>query len=236
MESDLPAPARVLAVGAHPDDVEFQCGGTLAKWAAAGSAVDVLICTDGSKGSWDPAADVAALVATRQDEARAAASALGAAGEVVFLGWIDGEVEVGRPAVERMAYEIRRLQPDVILTHDPWKRYRLHPDHRNVGWIVLDAVVAARDPHFFPDQACAPHRPARLLLFEADEADHLEDVTGHVDTKIAALLEHRSQYESTMAIREASDPEQLEAFRREVLGRLVATDGGHAEAFKVITP
>ena len=81
---DLPTPARALAIGAHPDDVEFGCGATLAKWAAAGCEVHHLVCTDGSKGSWDPAQDLAELVAQRREEQREAAKALGATGEVVF--------------------------------------------------------------------------------------------------------------------------------------------------------
>ena len=236
MPDDLPTPSRALAIGAHPDDVEFQCGGTLAKWASGSCVVDVLICTDGSKGSWDPTADQDALILTRQDEARQAAAALGASGEVVFVGWVDGEVEATKAAVETITGEIRRLQPDVVLTHDPWKRYRLHPDHRNVGWIVLDAIVAARDPHFFPGQGLAPHRPGTLLLFEAEEPDHHEDVTDQVEAKLAALLHHRSQYESTMAIADDRDGSQIEAFRAEVLRRLVATETGCAEAFKRMTP
>ena len=88
---DLPVPARALAVGAHPDDIEFGAGATLARWASAGCEVSLLICTDGSKGTWDPQADLAALVAVREAEARAAAEALGAKGEVVFLGVTDGE-------------------------------------------------------------------------------------------------------------------------------------------------
>jgi LmbE family N-acetylglucosaminyl deacetylase len=74
---DLPAPSRALAVGAHPDDVEFGCGGTLAKWASAGCEIRHLVCTDGSKGSWDPDDDVGTLVAARREEQREASRALG---------------------------------------------------------------------------------------------------------------------------------------------------------------
>ena len=86
---DLAVPARALAIGAHPDDIEFGCGATLAKWAAAGCAVSMLVLTDGSKGSWDAGADTAELVATRRFEQRCAADALGARG-VHFLDRIDG--------------------------------------------------------------------------------------------------------------------------------------------------
>ncbi|MEO6989019.1 MAG: PIG-L deacetylase family protein, partial [Aquihabitans sp.] len=194
---DLPVPARALAVGAHPDDIEFGAGATLARWAEQGCEVSFVVCTDGSKGTWDPSADLDALVALRQTEARDAAAVLGATGQVVFLGRVDGELENDRPTRSELARVIRELQPDVLLGHDPWKRYRLHPDHRAAGYLVCDALVAARDPHFFPEHGLAPHRPSALLLFEADEPDHAEALSAHhVEAKIAALEAHRSQYES----------------------------------------
>ena len=107
MQLNLPVPARALAIAAHPDDVEFGCGATLAKWAAAGCVVNHLVCTDGSKGSWDPATDVACARRNAQDEQRAAAKALGATGEVVFLGAVDGELESTLDAATRS----RRVDP-----------------------------------------------------------------------------------------------------------------------------
>jgi len=232
---DLPTPAVALAIGAHPDDVEFGCGGTLAKWAAAGCVVHHLVCTDGSKGTWDPSADTAALVATRQDEQRAAAKALGATGTVTFLGEVDGELEVTLALRGAVAEVIRRVQPDVVLGHDPWKRYRLHPDHRAAGFLMCDGVVAARDPHFFPEHGLPPHRPATLLLWEADEVQHVEDVSAAVEAKLAALEAHASQFESTMG---AVDEAGLVAFRRRIRQRL-ADHGerigvGAAEVFAAI--
>ncbi|HVM03905.1 MAG TPA: PIG-L deacetylase family protein [Acidimicrobiales bacterium] len=237
--TDLDVPARALAVGAHPDDVEFGCGGTLAKWAAAGCEIHHLVCTDGSKGSWDPDEDVAELVARRQEEQRAASRALGGAGDVVFLGWTDGELRSGLEQQAQVAEWIRRIRPDVVLGHDPWRRYRLHPDHRNAGFLVTDGIVAARDPHFFPDQGIEPHRPSALLLWEADEVDHVEDVAGHQGTKLAALLEHRSQFRSTMRIDDPDAEDEVDAFRRRMLERL-AEQGAVAavalgEAFKLMT-
>jgi LmbE family N-acetylglucosaminyl deacetylase len=234
----IDTPARALAIAAHPDDVEFGCGATLAKWAANGCEISHLVCTDGSKGSWDPDEDAALLVATRRDEQRAASRALGGSGDVVFLDWTDGELDAGVQQRWQVAYWIRRLRPDVVLGHDPWKRYRLHPDHRHAGFLAVDGVVAARDPHFFPEQSLAHHRPSALLLWEADEPDHFEDVTGHVDAKIAALLEHRSQLRSTMDIDDPADEAQVERFRRHVLDRLAGWGARigveHAEAFKLI--
>ncbi len=207
---DLTAPAVVVAIGAHPDDIEFGCGGTLAKWAAAGAAIHHLVLTDGTKGTWDPRRDPTSLAAQRQEEQRRAAALLGG-GDVVFLGRTDGELHNGVAEQWDVSLWIRRLRPDVILGHDPWRRYRLHPDHRHAGFITTDAIVAARDPHFFRDQGLEPHRPSALLLWEADEPNHVEDVSGFVTTKIAALLAHESQFESTMGIDTAGSAE-VDAF------------------------
>ncbi|MBN2623595.1 MAG: PIG-L family deacetylase [Acidimicrobiales bacterium] len=239
---DLPRPASALAIGAHPDDIEFGCGATLAKWAAAGCVVHHLVCTDGSKGTWDPDQDLADLVAQRQAEQREAAKALGATGEVVFLDWPDGELDSGLRQRWQVAYWIRRLRPAVVLGHDPWKRYRLHPDHRHAGFLTVDGVVAARDPHFFPEQQIAHHRPDALLLFEADEPDHVEQVAeDDVARKLGALEAHRSQLLSTMFV-DLDSPEgasQLEAFRARVRERLAAhgrlADRPWAEAYKALT-
>ena len=224
----LPVPARALAVGAHPDDIEFGAGATLARWAEQGCEVSLLVCTDGSKGTWDADADIAALVALRQEEARAAAAELGATGEVVLLGRVDGELEDDVATRSEIARWIRVLRPDVLLGHDPWKRYRLHPDHRAAGFLVCDALVAARDPHFFRDHGVAHHRPDALLLFEADEPDHAEPAEDrHLAAKVAALEAHRSQYESTMFI--SDDPTAAAAeqdrFRAEQRTAMVEAGG-----------
>ncbi len=238
MQIDLPVPGRALAIAAHPDDVEFQCGATFAKWAAAGCVINHLICTDGSKGSWDPAADQDALVALRVLEQRAAADRLGSTGEVVHLGEVDGELDVTRPLTGRVAYWIRVLQPDVVLAHDPWRRWRLHPDHRAAGFLACDAIVAARDPHFFPEHGIPHHRPSTLLLFETEAPDHVESVTGYAEHKVAALLAHESQFETTMSITDDPDGAQLAAFRARIvrelaeLGSLAGVELG--EAFKRI--
>jgi LmbE family N-acetylglucosaminyl deacetylase len=215
---NVPTPGRVLAIGAHPDDIEFGCAATLAKWAAAGAHVTLCICTDGAKGTWDPAADSSALVARRQDEQRAAAAVLGAA-DVEFLGFVDGELTHDLDARAAVCAVIRRVRPDVVFGHDPWQPYRLHPDHHHAGMLAVDGIVAARDPHFFPEQRLAPHRPSTLLLFEPGRVDHVENVDGYVDRKIDALLAHRSQWQSTMGIHDAPDTE------RKVFGEQL-----HAEA------
>ncbi|MGH9121191.1 MAG: PIG-L deacetylase family protein, partial [Acidimicrobiales bacterium] len=199
-----------------------------------------LVCTDGSKGSWDPDVDTAQLVARRQNEQRAAAYILGGRDEVTFLGWPDGELEAGPPQRRQVAEAIRRIRPQVVLGHDPWKRYRLHPDHRNAGFLLTDAVVAAREPRVYPDMGLDAHRPRSVLLWEADEPDHVEAVEAFLDRKIDALMAHRSQLRSTMGIGDQADVTAQAAFEEHVRTR-AAEAGGLAgvicgEAFKAITP
>ena len=181
-------------MGAHPDD-RVRCGATLAKWADADAQVHLCICTDGSKGTWDTEADTHALIDTRQREQRAAGSVLGAAA-VEFLGYIDGELDHGAVAQTALAGVIRRTRPDVVLGHDPWAAARIHPDHRHAGLLTLDAIVAARDPHFFPEQLrdgrITSHRPSLVLLFESERPDHVERVEQWMD-RVEALLRHRSR-------------------------------------------
>jgi LmbE family N-acetylglucosaminyl deacetylase len=249
---DLPLPAVVLAIGAHPDDIEFGCGATLAKWAAAGSVIHSLILTDGSKGSWSPDADLSRLVATRRQECLAAAAvtdgrpAGSAASEnrVLFLQEVDGELENGAKERQAVARAIRLVRPTVLLGHDPWRRYRLHPDHRAAGFVTLDALVAARDHHFFPELGLEPHRPESLLLWEADLPNHLEDARGFEAVKVDALLCHRSQLESTMGVNPATAPTdegnpELAEFDSKVR-RQLADHGSlagypSAEAFRLMT-
>jgi LmbE family N-acetylglucosaminyl deacetylase len=236
---DLEVPASVLAVGAHPDDIEFGCGGTLAKWADAGCVVHHLVCTDGSKGTWDPDTDTVALVGRREEEQREAARRLAGErrGEVLFLRRVDGELENDAATRSEIVRVIRRLRPDVVLGHDPWKRYRLHPDHRNSGQLVCDAIVGARDPHFHRDLGLPPHRPRALLLFEADLPNHAEDVSTTLERKLDALLAHESQFESTMHAKDG-DPAQLDAFRARITDRLAELGSpwnlAYAEVFVLI--
>ncbi|MBT8208514.1 MAG: PIG-L family deacetylase [Acidimicrobiales bacterium] len=228
--NDLPIPRRALAIAAHPDDVEFECGSTLAKWSANGCEVHHLICTDGSKGTWDEHADTVALVEIRKEEQREAALRLGATGEVHFLGEVDGELTADLSIRREVARVIRETRPTVVLGHDPWKRWRLHPDHRNAGFLAVEGVVAARDPFFFPELGLERHRPDTLLLFETEEPNHVEDVTGFTEPKVDALLAHESQFETTMVINDNPDAETA-AFRDNELDQMRAMAADHPFEF-----
>lgn len=234
----LERPDRAMALGAHPDDIEFGCGGTLAKWAAAGTHVTMVVMTDGSKGTWDPDIEPAELVTVRMAEQHEAARRLGAT-EVVMLGHVDGELEHSMELRRQVCAEIRRHRPDVFFSHDPWQRYQLHPDHRATGMAAVDGMVAARDHLFFPDLRLAPHRPGAMLLWSADAPDHHEDIAVSFETKLHALLAHVSQGTTTMGDAH-DDEENRHRFANRLRDRAAAlgADVGLdlAEAFKRITP
>lgn len=235
---DLDPPSRAVAFCAHPDDGEFFVAGTFAKWAAAGTACTYVVLSDGSKGSWTLHGSEA-LTEVREREQRRAAELAGVS-EVVFCGFEDGFLQSDLATRQLVAEWIRRLRPDVLATHDPWKPYRLHPDHRACGFAVCDAVVSAREPLAYRDSGLAAHRPDTILLFETDAPDHFEDVSATLDVKLEALLAHESQLESTMGARGLHDVAAIEAFRQRVR-RWAAEAGagaglGSAEAFKRLVP
>jgi LmbE family N-acetylglucosaminyl deacetylase len=234
----LELPKRVLAIGAHPDDIEFGAGGTLAGWASLGCEVTMLVVTDGSKGSWDPGIDPVDLVATRMSEQQAAAAALGAA-DVRYLNKVDGELEYSMELRKEMCRQIRDLRPDVVLSHDPWQRYQLHPDHRATGWAVMDGVISARDHLFYPEQGLDPHRPDAVLLWSADTPDHWEDISDHFPAKVEALLCHSSQGTTTMGGAEQTDDRRqafIDRMHSWAAGQGAAVDLEKAESFKRIKP
>ncbi|HMC39077.1 MAG TPA: PIG-L deacetylase family protein [Acidimicrobiales bacterium] len=191
------APDVVLAIYAHPDDPEVAAGGTLARWAAAGTAVHVCICADGDKGSLDPHLDPAELAARRRDEAVEAGRILGVAAHH-WLGFGDGDLENGAELRGRLVELIRSVRPSVVMAPDPTAvffggTYVNHRDHRATGWAVIDAAApAAANPHYFPDKGPA-HKVEALFLSGTLDADSWVDVSETIDLKAAAIACHASQ-------------------------------------------
>ena len=194
-------PARALAVYAHPDDPEISCGATLARWAAAGAEVHVLVCTRGEKGSRDPAVVPAELARQRGREMEEAGRVLGLAGRDQ-LDVADGDLANTPDVRERIVAVLRRVRPDVVVCPDPTAvffgdTYFNHSDHRNAGWATLDAVSpAAGNPHYFP-AAGPPHHVGAVLLSGTLEPNVWVDVAESLDTKVDALLCHASQLEGS---------------------------------------
>jgi LmbE family N-acetylglucosaminyl deacetylase len=227
-------PEVVLAIYAHPDDAHVACGGTLARWAAEGSRVHLVICTDGAKGTADPSvvpAELAEIRAAELDEAGALLEITSQAN----LGLGDGELENDEVLRAKLVRSIRQIRPDVVFGHDPTavffgQEYFNHRDHRSAGWALLDAISpAAALPHYFPDCG-APHQVATVYLSASLEPDVYVDVSSTIDAKAKAVECHRSQFSSAdgwagEAVRLRAEEEGLrcgvafaEGFRRLRLG------------------
>jgi LmbE family N-acetylglucosaminyl deacetylase len=225
-------PEVALAVYAHPDDADVACGGTLARWAAAGSAVHLVICTDGGKGTFDPKVESKKLVATRAAELEESSAVIGLAG-VVNLGYPDGEL-LDSETFQRVLVEwVRRLRPQVVCGHDPTavffgREYFNHRDHRIAGTVLRDAVApAAALPLYFPDAGPA-HQVTTVLLSGTLEPDEWVDVSETIDRKAAAVECHRTQFSGS----DGSDGWAGEAIRRraEEEGRRAGV--AYAEGFR----
>ena len=181
---------------AHPDDAEFLCGGTVARWCAEGWTVNYLLTTSGDMGSRDPAMTRKKLLAVREREQRAAGNVLGVR-KCVFLRYPDGYVEDTAELRGKIVREIRRLKPDLVVTWDPFRRDFNHRDHRLTGQAALDAIYPlARNPLGYPehlDEGLEVHRVNEVLLAGTDQADYYVDVSAFFAKKIEALQEHNSQ-------------------------------------------
>src|SRR5215510_13808762 len=190
---------RALVIGAHPDDNEFGAGGTSANLAAQGWDVTFIIVTNGNKGSHDLGISPYQLSETREQEQRAAAAVLGVK-RVIFLRNNDGELEPTPALRAEIALYIRHFKPHYVFTHDPWKHYMLHPDHRAVGFAVIEGIVSARDHLFMPGLGqigIGVWRPEVLYLWGAEQPDYTEDISDFVEQKFAALKEHHTQLDES---------------------------------------
>jgi len=186
---------RAMVIFAHPDDAEVQCAGTVALWVEAGKKVTYVVLTRGDKGSQDPQMTAEALAKMRREEQLRAAKELGV-DKVLFLENGDGELEATLERRRALTKIIREHQPEVLVTHDPWMRYQLHPDHRASGTLALDAMISARDRLYFPeqiDEGLKPCRVRRALLFASDQPDFWVDIEATLEKKIRALRLHQSQ-------------------------------------------
>ncbi len=221
---------RVLVVAAHPDDAEFTSGGTIALWASQGCEISYAICTDGSKGGRDQETPGATLASTRRKEQLVAARVVGVK-EVVFLTHPDGQLLPNDQLRAELTLVIRRLQPQAVMTWDPWRHYQLHSDHRAAGEAAVNAVMAAENPNFYPEQlshGVQAHPVEEVWLFGTDAPDQWVDITNTFEQKLAAIRKHASQVEHI------GDLQERIASWNTSLG---APKGlAYAEAFKVLRP
>jgi LmbE family N-acetylglucosaminyl deacetylase len=183
---------RALCIVAHPDDIEFYCGGAVLLMTRRGVTVDFVLATSGDKGTRDASKTPAKVARTREREQELAAEVMGVQ-RVAFLHHPDAELVESLELRHEFVREIRATKPDVLLTFDPNVPYRFHPDHRVVGRVALDAAwPSARDPLAFPKSGPA-HETAEAWCFGGLQPTLELGVTEVLGKKIEARLAHASQ-------------------------------------------
>jgi LmbE family N-acetylglucosaminyl deacetylase len=194
-------PESAMAIVAHPDDIEFSCAGTLARWCQAGARISYVLCTSGEVGFDEAGMDKETAAQIREEEQREAADIVGAH-EVIFLRQPDGLLQPTLELRKMLVREIRRFRPEVVVSGDPtivWAgdEYINHPDHRAASTAALDATFpAAGQPNLFAELEEAglfAHKPRKVYVTCWDGADHYVRIDDTIDLKIAALRAHASQ-------------------------------------------
>jgi LmbE family N-acetylglucosaminyl deacetylase len=192
----LEGPLRAMVIMAHPDDAEFLCAGTVAKWCAEGWDVSYVLVTGGDKGTHDPSMTWEKLAAIREEEQRAACRVLGVK-ECIFLGYPDGFTVDDEELRGQIVRLLRIHRPDVVVTWDAFRGSFNHRDHRNVGTVVADAVYPiVRDRLYYirdEEDGLESHQVNEILLAGAADPDYVVDVTAYWEKKIEAILCHASQ-------------------------------------------
>ncbi|MFN2490986.1 MAG: PIG-L deacetylase family protein [Actinomycetota bacterium] len=227
---------RALVVSAHPDDIEFGCAGTVAKWTAEGAHVTYCIVSDGSTGTQDRALMGPPLARIRREESRRAAAVVGVE-DIVWLDYRDGYIEYTLDLRRDLARVFRRLKPHRYIVLDPTPtiedRFVNHPDHRAVGQASLDVTLTAgTTPGHFPEllnEGLEPWRGLRELWIMGPGAKPVAvDISATIDAKVEALMCHESQV--------GDDAQRIGDWMREWTAGAGAPHGfAHAETFQVIS-
>lgn len=196
------AKKTALVIVAHADDMEFFCGGTVAKMVDKGFDVYQVITTNNEKGTHTLQKEEL-IAQSREKEAKVAAKFLGLK-EVFFLEYPDGELATypRMEIMEKFMRYIRKLKPDILITWDYFAPYEFHPDHRTVGMLAMEAAEFAHLPLFFPEhinEGLEPHFVSEHFYMAKNpvDANKVVDITDTIDKKIAALLLHESQMDLT---------------------------------------
>ena len=236
-ENELPGAwaQRVMLVMAHPDDAEFSAGGTIGKWAQEGKEIYYVLFTRGDKGTEDPQMTPGRLAQTREAEQRAAAATLGVK-DVFFLGHPDGGVEDTKEGRGQVVRYIRTLKPDIVITMDPYRRYRQHRDHRMAAIMAMDAVFPyARDRLTYPEheaEGLESHKTGQVFVSGPEEPDVFMDISDTFDLKIQALRCHQSQV-GDRSVEEFT--ERMKTMSRRFMGALPeGMEHGLVETFRVV--
>ncbi len=228
-------PSRILVITAHPDDVDFGTGGSVASWTASGSEVTYCIITDGDAGGFDPTVPRERIGGIRRQEQTAAAAVLGVT-DVVFLGYPDGRLEVTMDLRRDLARVIRQVRPQRVVCQSPERNYdrvfASHPDHLAAGEAALCAVYPdSRNQFAFPELAADgldAHVVSEVWLMGGPAPDTYVDVTATFDKKLDALRCHVSQETD----RDGTLEERMRGWLTAQARRAGLPDGALAEGFR----
>ena len=227
-------PESAMAIVAHPDDIEFSCAGTLARWSNNGTRISYVICTSGDVGFDEPNMTKEKAAQIREAEQLAAADIVGAS-EVIFLHEPDGLLQPTIELRKKLVREIRRFQPEVVMCGDPtivWagNDYINHPDHRAAATAALDATFpAAGQPQLFEELAkegLQAHKPRKVYVTSWRGADYFVDIEETIEIKIDALRAHKSQMKDW-------DPDDF--IRKWAAESGEGKEMTYAEGFRVVT-
>jgi LmbE family N-acetylglucosaminyl deacetylase len=193
--------ARALVIAAHPDDVDFTAAGTVAILTEAGASVTYCLVTDGQAGGFDHTINRHRMAEIRREEQTKAAAEVGVT-DLVFLGYMDGEVQPTMELRHALARVIRQVRPEVVITHVPQivvsSVYGSHADHVATGQAAWAAVYPdARNPFAFPELLTSGYEPwtvSEIWLMNPPDATHTIDISDQLDRKLRALHCHHSQH------------------------------------------
>ena len=186
----------LMVVAAHPDDPEFGAGGTVAKHVKEGWQVVYVVCTNGDKGTQDPNMTSPKLAQIREQEQKDAAKVLGVS-EIVFLRHPDGWLVDGPEFRGELVHAIRKYRPDIVITHEPTRKYMGHHDHRITGNVCMDAIFPySRDYLFYPEhkaEGLTPFKVGEVYLTGPEEPNKYIDISETFMLKMKAIACHISQ-------------------------------------------
>lgn len=198
-------PKSVLAIVAHPDDIEYGPAAAIAQWTAQGIDCRYLLATRGEAGI--DGMDPVEAGPVREAEERASAAVVGVS-VVEFLDCPDGVIENNLQLRRQIAEAIRRHQPETVMLFNHRETWgpgaRNSADHRAVGEAALDAIADAGNRWIFP--GTQPHHVAKALVFGSPQSTHAIDVSAGVDKGIESLREHKAYLEG-LGDHPMSDPE-----------------------------
>lgn len=230
-------PPRALVVAAHPDDIDFGSGATVAFLVATGWQVSYCLVTDGDAGGFDASVARDRIPVIRRAEQTEAARVLGVE-DLHWLGYPDGRVAVDLPLRRDLSRVIRTVRPDRVICQNPQRNwasvYGSHPDHMAAGEATLCAVYPdARNPFAYPELAAeglAAHVVPEVWVVGGPDPDIVLDLTDYFDLKVEALRAHVSQ--------ETDRDGRLVPMLREWMGGTAAAgglpEGRYGEAYRRI--